>query len=320
MSEIFIASSSIDKPTYGRVAEKLAERGLSVFEYLADKVASGEDSFSVSITRSGNLNFIYNGETKDLSAISAGWYRHTNLLGLEQPDKAKQISLEDEVNSLQDIWWHEIKNSLWLNSPDNIQRTQSKLAQLAVATSLGFNVPLTIISNNWDSLNEYLEGEDMIVKMARGVLFDKNQTKVLYTTRLTSESLQNIRTAMPFPGIFQNYIPKSREWRITVVRDDIFEASIYTADDAKDDWRRHQLTSRVTFKKESIGADIKDKCIKFLGHYGLGYGAFDFIESDDGQITFLECNPNGQFIWLEDLLDLQISDAIVGELVKISNQ
>lgn len=319
MSEIFIASSSIDKPTYERVAEKLVEKGFLVFEYLADRVVSGEDSFSVSMTRTGNLSFIYNGETKNLSSISAGWYRHPNLLGLEKPDKAKQMSLEDEINSLQDVWWNEINDSLWLNSPGNIQKTQSKLAQLAVAASLGFNVPRTIISNNWDSLGAYMDSEEMIIKMARGFLYENDEAKVLYTTRLTPRTLQRIQAAMPFPAIFQSFVPKSREWRVTVIGDELFEASIYTSDEAKDDWRKHQLTNRVEFKAESIPDDIKNKCFQFLGHYGLRYGAFDFIESEDGQITFLECNPNGQFIWLEDLLNLPISDAIVSELIKIAS-
>lgn len=319
MSEILIASASIDKPTYGPVAEKLDDRGFDVFLYLADRVARGEDTFSVSTTPQGGLNFSYNGVPKNLDRVHAGWYRHPNLVNLDEEDKAKKICIEDEISSLQDVWWQQIPESLWLNSPERNQKAQTKLAQLATASTLGFNIPETIISNSWESIDRYLQTDDVIVKMARGVLYEDDETKVLYTTRLNSVAKSELRLALPFPAIFQNYASKSREWRVTVVGDEVFEASIYTDKDAKDDWRKHQFTDRVTFKKENLDEDIKLKCIQFLGEYGLRYGAFDFIENQDGKVTFLECNPNGQYMWLEESLGLQISDAITNELVRIAS-
>ncbi|HKS46022.1 MAG TPA: hypothetical protein VJT49_13100 [Amycolatopsis sp.] len=50
----------------------------------------------------------------------------------------------------------------------------------------------------------------------------------------------------------------------------------------------------------------------------LGFGTFDFIEQSDGQIIFLEINPNGQYGWLEEDLGVPISEAIAGELIKIA--
>lgn len=42
------------------------------------------------------------------------------------------------------------------------------------------------------------------------------------------------------------------------------------------------------------------------------------IEDPDGRIVFLECNPNGQYGWLEEQLGFPISQAIAGELIKIA--
>jgi glutathione synthase/RimK-type ligase-like ATP-grasp enzyme len=94
------------------------------------------------------------------------------------------------------------------------------------------------------------------------------------------------------------------------------DAAIYTNSEAKDDWRIHQLTDRVAFKRESIQDGVHELCRQYLSYYGLSYGAFDFIESKDGEITFLECNTNGQFRWLEETLDMPITDAIVDTLIK----
>ena len=42
----------------------------------------------------------------------------------------------------------------------------------------------------------------------------------------------------------------------------------------------------------------------------LTFGAIDLIETPSGEYVFLEVNPNGQWLWIDDLLQLGISDAI----------
>ena len=104
-----------------------------------------------------------------------------------------------------------------------------------------------------------------------------------------------------------------------MIGDESFDAAIYTSADAKDDWRKHQnMHGMVTFSRESFPENQKEKCHIFLGKLGLRFGAFDFIEDDAGEITFLECNPNGQFMWLEHQLGMPISAAIAHELIQIS--
>jgi glutathione synthase/RimK-type ligase-like ATP-grasp enzyme len=43
---------------------------------------------------------------------------------------------------------------------------------------------------------------------------------------------------------------------------------------------------------------------------GLTFGALDLIRTPDGRYVFLEVNPNGQWLWLEDRLDFPISRRI----------
>lgn len=43
---------------------------------------------------------------------------------------------------------------------------------------------------------------------------------------------------------------------------------------------------------------------------GLRYGAFDFRVDRDGAPWFLECNPEGQYLWIEIETGLAISRAI----------
>ena len=43
---------------------------------------------------------------------------------------------------------------------------------------------------------------------------------------------------------------------------------------------------------------------------GLAYGAIDLVLTPDGRYVFLEINPNGQYLWIEQLTGLPISEAI----------
>mgnify|MGYP000623536185 CR=1 FL=1 len=48
---------------------------------------------------------------------------------------------------------------------------------------------------------------------------------------------------------------------------------------------------------------------------GLEFGALDFVVDGDGNYLFLEVNPNGQWLWLEDFLGFPISERIAEWLV-----
>jgi hypothetical protein len=53
----------------------------------------------------------------------------------------------------------------------------------------------------------------------------------------------------------------------------------------------------------------------YLEAFGLNFGCFDFAVSQSGETAFLECNPNGQWLWVEELAGLPIGAAIAELLV-----
>jgi hypothetical protein len=320
MPEIGIFSTSIDLPTYSPVVENITSRGHSTWIYDADRVANCLDSLEIHISNEKDFNIAHNGTVHYLKELKSAWYRHPYLLNMQIPDKARELCLEKEIDLLQESVWQQIPDESWLNHPTVMDRSRAKLAQLSLAKSLGFTIPNTLVTNSWSAIDQEFKDETIVVKMSKGLSYDNNKAKVLYTTPLSKKSRVDLSENNPFPGIYQEYLDKKREWRITVVGDDVFEAAIYTTEDAKDDWRKHQLTPKVIFKKESMPQNEIDKCVAFLGRLGLVYGAFDFVENNDGKITFLECNTNGQFRWLEDILGLPISNAIADQLIIKNNR
>jgi glutathione synthase/RimK-type ligase-like ATP-grasp enzyme len=52
------------------------------------------------------------------------------------------------------------------------------------------------------------------------------------------------------------------------------------------------------------------RCLSFMQRMGLNFGCFDFIVTPDNRYVFLECNPNGQWLWIEQETGMKISEAI----------
>jgi glutathione synthase/RimK-type ligase-like ATP-grasp enzyme len=320
---ILIASSSPDVDTYRPVSNILEGRGYPVLIYHGDKVVTGEEHLNLSISGDGELNIDYEGQSIAPQRISAAWYRKIGNISLLDPgpDEAKKLHINNEIRYLNNAVWALYPDEKWLNSPGRIFQAQEKLGQLLLARDLGFNIPETVISNDWDNISSRLlsDNRTMIVKMMHGVITESGHHKAMYTTPIDEAKLAEIRDyTIPFPGIYQSSIKKAREWRVTAVGDNVFPAAIYTDEEAKDDWRKHQLTDAVRFENEKLPEGIAEKCIQYLGRMGLKFGAFDFIEEPDGTIFFLECNPNGQYSWLEENLGFSISQAIAHELVAIA--
>ncbi|MBK6588091.1 MAG: hypothetical protein IPG22_07335 [Acidobacteria bacterium] len=48
----------------------------------------------------------------------------------------------------------------------------------------------------------------------------------------------------------------------------------------------------------------------------LQFGAIDLLVQPDGGIVFLEVNPNGQWLWLQEATGLPIADALVNLLTR----
>lgn len=314
----------MDRHAYEPVACKLVKHGHNVVIYKTDKILSGEERLLIAQDDDANLEISYQGIPVGPNDIQAAWYRKISAFraGTTTDDQAKKLHLASEIRTLHDTIWSVYPEDLWLNAPEKMRHADKKLGQLALARKIGFQIPPTAIASEWSDIQERLlkKHPKIIAKTLRGIISEGNDVKAMYTTILDAQAMRRLdeMVVTPFPGLYQPFFDKAREWRVTVVGDRIFPAAIYTDLDAKDDWRRHQLKSSVKFQHDTLPEGVEEKCIDMLGKLGLRFGAFDFIETSDNRFIFLECNPNGQYGWLEDGLGFPISDAIADELAAIA--
>jgi glutathione synthase/RimK-type ligase-like ATP-grasp enzyme len=205
----------------------------------------------------------------------------------------------------------------WLNCPLKAQAAKSKLQQLAFAGSRGVCIPSTQITNISQSFLEFCEAHDwsIVVKAIYTGNVDGMDAGIP-TTRVERPTAEQFSGRVALcPTQAQRNIPKSFEVRATVIGRKVFAVSIdsQSHEATRTDWRPFSELCR--HDPISLPEDIAAFCVDFLEEFGLSYGAFDFIVSDSGEYTFLECNPFGQYLWTEYETGLEITQAILDHLV-----
>jgi glutathione synthase/RimK-type ligase-like ATP-grasp enzyme len=211
----------------------------------------------------------------------------------------------------------------WMSRADAIWKAEFKPFQLEVAANLGLSVPNTLISNVPDSVRAFLDSchGQMIAKPVRsGHIVQNGVDYAVYTTKVGPEDVEDLQDASLSPTIYQELVPKRFDIRVTVVGRKIFAAAIdsQTDPDASVDWRRTS-NPKLPHYAVSLPSDLESTILALMDAMTLQYGAIDFVLAPDGRYVFLEINPNGQWLWLDDMLSLGISAEIAEWLARESD-
>lgn len=316
---ILIASNSRDELILRPVVRALKALNEDVLVYHADDVVSGKVRAGMVVDRNARTTFVYGKREFSAMDVEAAWYKRPNYFSGEELNEARTIYLDRQRRACQDSLWFSIPSDRWLNPPMMVDSIyENKIVQAHFAHEVGFETPRTVISNDWGMAYDSFGGKKVSVKLPDGRMYIDDKLYHMLTTVVDKEKYERLRGTSPFPGMWQEFIDKKREWRVTVVGDKVFPAAVYTTKRAKADWRKLQFDGRVVkFKDEKLPADIEERCVKLLRLMGARYGAFDLIEREDGSFVFLEVNLIGAYQWLVDKLGFAIPQAIAEELIAI---
>ena len=313
MSDVILVATHHGDPVAELVVSSLTRKGQKPYVVHTDALCQRTTSFS--FTHKNDSAILEYEEWKlDLATVGSAWYWRAVV-----KDARNNSDVEREMQKTLMGIWETVDETVWLNHPHIIKRTQNKLMQLRHAQKAGLRTIPTHTTNSIEILKEQAP-EQLLIKMpGKGIVHKDLNLHVMYSTHLHKNSLAVVK-ANPFPGMYQPFLSKKKEWRITIVGDKVFSAAIYTDTNTKVDWRPDSHNEEaVRFVVEEFPAEAAQKCKKLLQILDLRYGAFDFIETEDDELYFVEVNSNGQFLWLEKELGLPISDAIADELITIAN-
>ena len=205
----------------------------------------------------------------------------------------------------------------WVSNPDAIEVASRKPYQLSIAAELGFRVPDSLVGNSPTAAKDFaFRAKGSIAAKALwtpGIRTSDDKGVTLFTRRLSPETvIAHAESIANCPTILQEYIEKAFELRITIVGWEVFACAIYSqaTDKTKEDWRRYDLAN-TPHKAFTLPDDVRERCARLVHRLGLSFGCIDMIVTPDSEYVFLEINPNGQWLWIEQLTGLPISEALV---------
>ena len=235
------------------------------------------------------------------------------------PEDLREFSVRESKSLLYSLL--NSTTSRWINNPTAIRVAQDKVLQMKLATQLQFAIPDTLFTSDIDEARRFAArySNGFIAKSFYSPMVGKgDQRRIIYSQMITPEHLDTIDSIADSPTIFQEYIDKVADIRVTVVGAQAFGMWIGSQEhpSARHDWRASE--ERLRQAPHVLPFNVRDKCISLTRALGLAVSAVDLCLDKFGNYTFLEINPNGEWAWVETQCKLPIAAAIADELSKES--
>jgi glutathione synthase/RimK-type ligase-like ATP-grasp enzyme len=308
---VLIVSTIADVAT-DEVAAKLSDRGVSFLRINTENYPlSG--TLSTTLTPAPEHSVVSEFDQRQFSSPVSVWYRRMRTPS--RPDDMDSGVYEFCLQENRAALLGSIlsASARWMSHPQAVWLAENKPYQLSLASSLGLRIPRTLISNDPVTIQEtFSRFSQMIVKPVRSGHFVRDGKEYsVFTSRVLSSHLENIESARLAPSIYQELIPKKFDIRVTIVGRRLFAVAIDSQSDpdAMVDWRK-TTNAKLPHYPLTLPIEIEKHLLNFMQLLGLTFGAIDMIQTPDGEFVFLEVNPSGQWLWIDDILSLGISDAV----------
>lgn len=305
------------------VTNALTERGVHVLRINSDSY----DAENSVCYHNGKFTISHHSKIYDSSQLTSLWYRKPGL----KYDKSSKIGnwahlvfKDSQIIQLsKELSNHTHRMGIPTVNPYflNVQASD-KLTQLHRAKNIGFKCPATLISSDVQQLRSFIKDNDgtALTKAIQSVSvpLENGAKQLIMSYKVTEQRFldhhENIST-LDYPMLLQEFLPKKYELRITVIGNSIFPCAIYSNDSkyAQEDFRVDN-PEKLRHEQVEIPQELTDMCFELVKSYNLQYGAIDVILTPEGEYVFLEINPNGQYLWIEHLTGMPLTEAMANLL------
>lgn len=308
--------SNPDDPHAITVAAKLRARGASL--HWVDHTQFPRTA-RVSLRLGGEQRVLWRLPDRDLdlSGLTAIWHRRPYMpIPADAITEARLVKtiVDDGDLFLRDLW--SATGCLTVPAPSAVyRRADFKACQLTAAVRLGLEIPDTLFTNDpGEALDFYRRHDGFVISKLVSPVINRDHlddVAIRYTELVTHRDVGYFQAVKYGPVAFQAYVPKKLELRITIVGDRIFPVEIHSQATrrTKHDWRKYDHFN-TPLRAHDLPDRIASKLLALMRGFELRFGAIDMILTPDGRYVFLEINPNGQFLWIEQITGVPISDAL----------
>ena len=249
----------------------------------------------------------------DLASVRAVWWRRPRPF---RPDPAiplsshREFAARETAEAFAGLWTG--LETRWVNHPDRDLAAGRKVWQLLLARRCGLAVPRTRVTSDPRAARDFLR------EVGRaGAVF-----KALHATRETWRETRVVgpaeRALLPLvrqaPVLFQERVP-GVDLRVTAVGGRLFAAEIDSRRAGYDaDFR--VVLGRSKVRAARLPAPVAAGLRRLLAALGLRFAAVDLRRTDEGEHLFLEVNPSGQWLFVEERTGQPITGAVAGLLAR----
>jgi glutathione synthase/RimK-type ligase-like ATP-grasp enzyme len=250
------------------------------------------------------------------------WRRDAAQLSL----KHLQVPEENSLDEIECYWGYrwllesQPPELFPLSHPARMREASNKLLQLWIARETGLTSPATLFTNSKQALSDFASKYQQVVLKPLKVALVRDsatdETISIVSRGVSAQRLHELSSAEQEVAAFcQEKVQKIADVRVNVLPSRSIACRIETSALAGDDvdWRAttfdhgHEI---ISFPKH-----LDEACRKFLRLTDLKWGAFDFGLTESGEWIFFECNPNGQWLWIELKTGLPLSEFFARELI-----
>ncbi len=234
-----------------------------------------------------------------------GWNPNSDFLASVTDEAARDLIYNDCVAALNGIVQAEFRGT-WVNHPEATRRAEMKFVQLRAAHEAGLAVPRTLISQDPAEIRAFCAGRRVIVKAIAGTV-----KTPLMAQDVTPALLANDAALRLSPAIWQERVDGTEHLRVHIFGQHIVAAHLACPEL---DWRVHLEKTIVT--QTRLAPEIEARLRSVMAALDLRMAIFDLKIDSQGQVWWLEVNPQGQFLFIEGMSGLPLADTFADFLVE----
>ncbi|WP_332855794.1 ATP-grasp domain-containing protein [Duganella sp. S19_KUP01_CR8] len=275
----------------------------------------------------GEIRHLPSGASIAVAEVGAVWARKSADFAYRSADLGPQELAYAKMESEQALFGLLYGlDCYWVSHPQAMRGAMWKGEQLQRAQRLGFRIPATLLTNSAAQVRQFraqLPGQMIFKAMSTPTLAAEEVAAAdcvaegLTTTLIDDEMMGAIDAVAELPCQFQQYVAKQYELRVTVIGRRVFAARIDSQDDSRTAVDCRDMSATIRYAPTLLPPQIERRCLELVASYGLNYSALDLIVTPDNEYVFLENNPAGQFLFIEQLIpEFNLLETLADQLLQ----
>ena len=244
-----------------------------------------------------------------IETLDVIWWRRTNT-AQRIPPEVVEGAHRDVINrscsaALLGTLYTEF-SGIWINNPSATELASNKVVQLRAAKKAGFRVPQTLVTQDPHAIRRFddMMAGDLIVKTV-----EPTSQANLFARKLTRAHLAGDAAIMLCPTIYQEFIPGQKHLRVNCFGKDTYAILL---ENPNLDWREDLSGTRMSVVE--LDEKTKQGLYQVCEELDLEMGIFDLKLDPGGTAVWLEVNPQGQFLFIQGLIGLDLASAFAAFL------